>query len=80
MAGQATFSRDEDEEDRDEDEEDLDGAPTGSAGFLAADLSAVPLPTEPDSLEVAAAEELASLFCFSLAASEAVPFFRLSVR
>jgi hypothetical protein len=63
MAGQATFSLE---------EEDLDGVLAVSAGFLAACLSAVPLPLELDSVEVAVevAEELVSLLAL----------FRLSVR
>jgi hypothetical protein len=69
MTGQATFWLEEEEL------EDLDGVLAVSAGFLAAGLSAVPLPLplELDSVEEEAAgagEELASLLAL----------FRLSVR
>jgi hypothetical protein len=79
-AGQATFSPDEDL-----DEDDLAAALTVSAGFLAAGLSADPLPLPlplPDSVEVEVEVEVEpeSADCFSLAASEAVALFLLSVR
>jgi hypothetical protein len=80
MAGQATFSPD---EDLDDDEDDLAPALTVSAGFLAAGLSADPLPLpELDSVEVDVEGEVEpeSADCFSLAASEAVALFLLSVR
>jgi len=78
MAGQATFSLDED---------DLDDAAAGSPAFLAAGLLSLPLLAESDPFEEEAEEEAdapASLVDFSdfsgLSAATTDELFRLSVR
>jgi hypothetical protein len=74
MAGQATFSLE-------EDEVDLDGVLTVSGAFFAAGMSADALPPEPGSLDAEEEEtESPEGWSFVPASAETVTFFLLSVR